>query len=357
MCQSAARAVKLTMFSADYFSARDRFRRAAGAGSHASNLAATGPNDETLSIDFAWIGDPGARRLLLVTSGMHGVEGFAGSAVQCAFMATGTQPLPGCAVALAHALNPWGFAHLRRVNENNVDLNRNFLDAPPDFAGAPPEYRMLDPLLNPPSTPTADAFHLRACGYVLRYGLAPLRRAVAGGQYEFRRGLFYGGDRPQQSTSCFLDWIGERCAGVDRVLALDLHTGLGPFGAMTLFAERGTDRERVASLAQSLALPITQGSAVESGAFFVRGSMLGALARKLPHARIDALTGEFGTYGSLRVVYAMREENRWHHYGGGALDHPSKRRLLATFNPSTARWREAVIAQGTQLLSRALAAL
>jgi predicted deacylase len=27
---------------------------------------------------------------------------------------------------LIHALNPYGFAWLRRVNEDNVDLNRNF---------------------------------------------------------------------------------------------------------------------------------------------------------------------------------------------------------------------------------------
>ena len=346
------------MFSADYFSARDRFRRAAGAAAHACDIAAPGPNGETLSIDFAWIGDPDARRLLLVTSGIHGVEGFAGSAVQCAFMATGMQALRDCAVVFVHALNPWGFAQLRRVNENNVDLNRNFLDAPEDFAGAPPEYRMLDPLLNPPSAPAADAFHLRAGAYVLRYGLAPLRRAIAAGQYEFRRGLFYGGERLQDSATCFLNWLGARCAGMERVLALDLHTGLGPFGAMTLFAERETAAERIASLAQSLGMPIAQGAAVESGgAFFVRGSMLAALARKLPQARIDALTVEFGTYGSLRVVYAMREENRWHHYGSGALDHPAKRRLMAVFNPGCARWREAVIAHGTQLLGRALAAL
>ena len=346
------------MFSADYVSARDRFRRAAGVGTHACNLAATGPNGEILSIDCAWIGDPAARRLLLVTSGVHGVEGFAGSAVQCAFMAAGVRPLPDCAVALVHALNPWGFAHLRRVNENNVDLNRNFLDAPADFSGAPQEYRILDRLLNPRSEPMADGFHLRAGGYVLRYGLAPLRRAIAGGQYEFPCGLFYGGARRQQSTACFLDWLGERCAGVHRVLALDLHTGLGPFGALTLFAERGTAAERAASRAEPLAMPITQGGAVEGGgAFFVRGSMLGALARTLPHARVDALTAEFGTYGGLRILYALREENRWHHYGSGTLDHPSKRRLLAMFNPSSARWRDAVTAQGTQLLCRALAAL
>src|SRR3546814_14782870 len=33
-----------------------------------------------------------------------------------------------------HAVNPFGFAHMLRVNENNVDLNRNFVD----FESQPP---------------------------------------------------------------------------------------------------------------------------------------------------------------------------------------------------------------------------
>ena len=345
------------MFSVDYFSARDRFRLSAGTACEALVLDARGQHGESLSIDIAWIGDPDARRLLLVTSGIHGVEGFAGSAVQCAFIAAKMQPLRGCAVALVHALNPWGFAHLRRVNENNVDLNRNFLDAPAEYRGAPAEYRMLDPLLNPPSVPAADAFHLRAGGYVLRYGLQPLRRAIASGQYAFERGLFFGGGRLEQSPQAFLGWIGARCANAERLFALDLHVGLGPFAALTLLPGQAA-AEHIAELAHALALPIAQGARVESaGAYFVRGSMLGALARTLPHARIDALTAEFGTYGALRMLHALREENRWHHFGSGALDHPAKRRLVAVFNPDSAHWRDAVIAQGTRLLMRAVALL
>jgi hypothetical protein len=32
-------------------------------------------------------------------------------------------------IVFVHALNPFGFKHHRRVNEDNVDLNRNFLTA------------------------------------------------------------------------------------------------------------------------------------------------------------------------------------------------------------------------------------
>ena len=36
----------------------------------------------SLAIDIAWIGDKKAKKLYLSTSGIHGVEGFAGSAIQ-----------------------------------------------------------------------------------------------------------------------------------------------------------------------------------------------------------------------------------------------------------------------------------
>ena len=54
---------------------------------------------------------------------------------------------------LLHALNPYGFAWLRRVNEHNVDLNRNFLLPGEAYRGSPAGYAALDPLLNPKSPP------------------------------------------------------------------------------------------------------------------------------------------------------------------------------------------------------------
>jgi len=117
-------------FAPDYTTARERFRAAArriGAGLHALPLAAVGPIGETLTIDIAWLGPADARAALLHTSGLHGVEAFAGSAVQHALLNDPPAIAPGCALVLVHVLNPWGMAWLRRTNENNVDLNRNFL--------------------------------------------------------------------------------------------------------------------------------------------------------------------------------------------------------------------------------------
>jgi len=117
-------------FSPDYLTARERFRaaaQAAGAALHALALDATGPGGEALTIEIAWLGDQRARKIVLHTSGLHGVEAFAGSAIQLALLQQPPAPAADCALILVHVLNPYGMAWLRRANENNVDLNRNFL--------------------------------------------------------------------------------------------------------------------------------------------------------------------------------------------------------------------------------------
>jgi hypothetical protein len=58
----------------------------------------------------------------------------------------------GVAVLYVHALNPYGFSHIRRATHENVDLNRNFHD----FSKPLPvneAYRELHPLLLPDQWP------------------------------------------------------------------------------------------------------------------------------------------------------------------------------------------------------------
>src|SRR5689334_17575661 len=152
-------------FSPDFAAARERFRDAAtraGAALHTLGLAAKGPRGEPLAIEVAWVGSAKPRRVFLHTSGLHGVEAFTGSAVQLALLDAPPAPSADGALVVAHVLNPYGMAWLRRANENNVDLNRNFLLNGERFEGAPALYRTLDPLLNPQSAPSHDAFRVRA---------------------------------------------------------------------------------------------------------------------------------------------------------------------------------------------------
>jgi len=106
-------------FALTYDECRARFRRAAeaaGARFEAHAIEARGPEGQTLSLDVARVGRDPAARVLVVLSGTHGVEGFAGSAIQEALVRdfAAARPLPDdSALVLVHAVNPYGVAWWR----------------------------------------------------------------------------------------------------------------------------------------------------------------------------------------------------------------------------------------------------
>ena len=55
-----------------------------------------------------------------------------------------------------------------------------------------------------------------------------LKNAVAGGQYEFPRGVFFGGSGETQSNALLADELPGIVGNAARVLHIDFHTGLGP---------------------------------------------------------------------------------------------------------------------------------
>lgn len=72
---------------------------------------------------------------------------------------------------------------------------------------------------------------------------------------------------------------------------------------------------------------------------------------------MHSVTQEFGTCSPLRVLHALREENRWHHYGSGSIAHPAKQRLRRVFAPEEGQWRETVVRRGVSFANAVLAYL
>ncbi len=336
-------------FSADYATARKRFLSAAEAAGETCSLCldAAGPEGSPLTIDIACLGSPAPERALLHTSGMHGVEGFAGSAIQLALLQRPLSLPPDGAVVLVHGLNPYGMAWLRRVNENNVDLNRNFLTAGERYEGAPTGYRRIAGLLNPPTPPRKDLFYLRAALLALRYGFQSLKRATVAGQYEYPKGLFYGGRHLEQGPALFRRWIVGRLGEVSRLFAIDVHTGLGEWGQESLFLRRsGMD---AGELGKKLGRRLADDPGEDGIGYPIRGGYAGAFDAFPPATETLLIIQEFGTYPAARVLHALREENRWHHFGGGTLDHTAKTRLKDIFCPRSPHWRELVVNRGVSL--------
>ena len=339
-------------FSSDYFTARDRFREAAkSAGGRliALTLAAKGPGNEALTIDIAWFGSAEPRRVLLHSSGIHGVEGFAGSAIQLQALEKLPSLSADTAAIFVHALNPYGMAWLRRVNENNVDLNRNFCTAG-CHSGSPPMYASLNSFLNPPKPLGFDFYTLKAAGMILRHGMTALKQSVAGGQYEFPKGLFFGGRQTEDGPAQYENFLKEHVTAAESVTVIDVHTGLGKFAQDSLLVEPVD----LNALRARFGGRITPLQPDQGAAYRIQGGLESMIFRVFTRRRPIFIGQEFGTYSSANVLHALREENRWHHYGKGTLDHRTKRILKETFCPADDSWREAVLKRGENVIMQAL---
>lgn len=82
--------------SPDYTTARQRIRetlRRCGWTCESHSIGLTGPDGEDLTIEVGCCPAPDSQKTLIVSSGVHGVEGFFGSAVQLAMLEQwGRQP-------------------------------------------------------------------------------------------------------------------------------------------------------------------------------------------------------------------------------------------------------------------------
>jgi hypothetical protein len=344
-------------FSPDYVTARNRFRAAVAAQNgrlDVLKLQDTGPGGEELTIDIGWFGAAQPQRALVHSCGLHGVEGFAGSAIQLQWLDEGIGAPPAdAAIAIVHVLNPYGVAWLRRVNEHNVDLNRNFRAPGDDGADLGRDYPLVDALLNPQSAPRPDLFYARAAAAVVRYGMSRMRLAVVSGQCVNPKGLFYAGTAPEPGPRIYQDYLSDKLARARRITAIDVHTGLGRYGEDTLLLDADAARTRVNQAMREIFDRRTQLDNNEGVAYHVRGAQHGMYYRLFPRADVHFATQEFGTCSGLRVLAALRAENRWHHYGQGTADHPAKRQLLRAFCPDDKRWRTQVLNRGREVVRQA----
>jgi hypothetical protein len=360
----------MTAFSSDYFAARDRFRAAAnllGCRLESQAIESRGPTGEELTIDVARRGPERAERIIVVSSGLHGAEGRFGSAVQTAWLeACASRAMPGdsvppsgAAIVFIHALNPWGFAHLRRTDQRNIDLNRNFLLPGEQYAGSPALYEKLDPILNPPGpTRRFDFFRARALAALARHGRAAVTEAVAQGQYGFPRGLFFGGTGESEVARllglALPRWLGN----AERVLHLDFHTGLGAPPKCKLLADFRLSNEQ-RQLCRALGTAIVEPENTPSTFYRSRGGLGRWCRATFPDRQYLLLVTEFGTYPALKVLSALRGENQAHHFcqaGDARLDR-AKAALCEVFCPHSDHWRNASLAHGVSLIQSAVHAI
>ena len=347
-----------------YASARRRFLGAAdraGAAVTAFPHPTTGLEGEELAIDVARLGDDAATSVLLIVSATHGVEGYAGSALQAWWLDARSRPVMHSVtggrtrVVMIHGFNPVGFSWVRRVNEDNVDLNRNFVDWPtrPRNDG----YAEIAELLVPPvwteqSLASTTAALMAVAGDV---GLERFQQIVSGGQYDHPTGIFYGGDGPVWSNR----WLAEHLAGfvgsATRLGVIDLHTGLGEWGHAELISheEVGDPGYVRGSKWWGEVRSMVDGESVSAT---LTGDWLGAIEAMLPRVEVTAAALEFGTVDVISVLQALRADAWLHAHGDPTSGSAAtvREQVRAAFADDDPAWLAAITDRFDEVTVRAL---
>ncbi len=264
-------------------------------------------------------------RLFILTTGLHGIEGYLGAAMLDLFV---NDYLPrfdpaASGILLVHAVNPWGMKHWRRNNPYNVDLNRNFCD-PSALKNINPDYDPLFDFLNP-SGPLKSVvystarFAWQTVSAIRRFGVKRIREATLMGQYRHPEGIYFGGVEMQEETEVMQSLFQDAITGYAQVTHLDMHTAYGPRHQMTLV---NSPRERMTSVETASRFGVPRVAAANPDEFYtIHGDMtdyLYALVReKSPSTKIYSGTFEFGTFGdsliagirSLRVTILKNQAN------------------------------------------------
>ena len=320
-----------------------------------------------LYVDLAYIpAQDTSINLLILTSGIHGVEGYTGSAIQMMTMNEIITPevLENTGLLLVHGINPFGFKEIRRVSENNVDLNRNCAIDPDLYDVTNEGYGNLYDMLNPQkkadhATSRNRNFHLIAITEIVAESMPVLRQAVLQGQYEYPEGLYFGGEDLEPQIKSLKPVFRDIMSRYQTVAAIDLHTGYGENGKMHLFPNPIDDP----MIKQGLEDLFT-GYEIDWGDsddfYTIHGSFVDWLGSISEVNMYLPMVFEFGTFdsqetfGSIKSLHRTILENQGFHQG--FKNERTEGKIMENFKelyyPSSEEWRTKVILDSKEILEK-----
>ena len=353
----------LVYFNDSYDDARKNFRLKSDElilkypGAKKFDLPVTSNKDTNLTIDFCFIpGSESADKIIILSSGVHGLEGYVGSAVQLFFMANyiNTDFLENTGVLLIHSVNPYGFKYTRRVTENNVDLNRNS-DVDKELYQTKNEgYPKVYDLINPKQKANPESFanrffFVKAIKNIVKESMPVLRQAVLQGQYEFPEGLYYGGNDFEPQIKNLVPIIDTICNPYQTVFAIDLHTAYGERGKLHLFPNpvEGSVKKRMEAIFEGF--HIDWG---DSDDFYTYSGDFAGYIGKINNDKIFIpMLFEYGTMdsqtttGSIKSLHVMILENQGEQYGFEYEEDMKKVKndFMEMYYPSSEAWKSHII--------------
>ncbi len=325
-----------------------------------------GNGEEDLSIDIIEAeAIEEKKQLLILTTGLHGVEGYVGAAVLQLFIEeflSAFNPLD-TGIVLVHAINPWGMKHKRRFNQSNVDLNRNFIFNWEKLdLGINHQYRTAEPFFNPldkikSGIENQANFTFSFIKMLTRLGVKGISNALLLGQYEFSKGIYFGGEGYEENTSFMIDLYRNYIAQYEEIVLLDIHTGYGPSNQMSI-VNSGLEKKSSEELSKLFSYPLVQKTNPEEF-YAINGDMMDYLYslqhEEFPNKDLYAAAFEFGTLGesliaNIKSLKALILENQL--YWNGSTDQKQSDRVkeafLQLFYPSEPQWRDKAVADARQ---------
>lgn len=351
-------------FSESYLEARKRFVSAcAKAGLKVTTDVhdLTGPNGEELATDSTHIGPKDAENLLVIISGVHGPELMTGSGCQVGFITESLfkNLLANTAVLMVHAANPWGAAHLRRNNEDNVDLCRNFID----FDHQPAHNHDYDNVKEwlPyafSSGEQGDSARAAIEDYKKKQGEDAFGRGFMAGQYHDATGISYGGSQAVWSHQVLEESVKAHGANAKKICVLDIHSGLGPYAyCTTVCLQVGGALARAKQTYGEWVLAPNDPDVVGDGkAPDVSGHTTELFERLYSDSEVILVVMEFGVKSYEHTAEILMREHRLTQDAseGGSELQQSRQDLLRAFYPQDKYWRRAVWNHSLQALEQSL---
>ncbi len=312
----------------------------------------------SLTTDAVWLGDKEAKKVLVLISGTHGVEGYCGSAIQ-SFMLHALQQgwivlPPNTAILMIHALNPWGMHWARRCDHQGIDINRNFIDFDQRPKLDPRYQELLACLIDPDANKRRVKMHALA----QQWGQRDYEQIYSGGQFEHHWAPFYGGTEPAFSNRVIDEVISKWQLDTRGLTVIDLHTGLGPWAYGELISDHA-DGDKGNDVAMALFGHNVAITALGNSFSVPKLGLLDYRWHQLMAKHGCFLTLEFGTLGTDSLFDVLINEHLfWYKTPNPDVDDPSyqkhKKAMLEHFCPQDILWQQAALFRSWQLLQQYL---
>ncbi|WP_202707973.1 M14 family metallopeptidase [Sporosalibacterium faouarense] len=315
-------------------------------------------DDKSISIDtITAYPNEYNKNLIIITTGEHGIEAYVGVAMLHRFIDTYLSQLDSnnTGILLVHGLNPWGMKYKRRVNENNIDLNRNFIWNWNRFdKKINVFYKKLHKFFAPEGeiknkTLNDAVFYKNLIQSILKSGISNFKAAPILGQYETPNGIYYGGNGYELSTEYMIDLYNHHVKNFEKIIHIDIHTGYGPRNQMSI-VNSSLETRKSQDLVEKFSYPLVQKANLDEF-YAIQGDMIDYFYRYMKENHKDknyyGTCFEFGTFGdslgaSIKSLKTMIDENRL--YFNSTKDEKAKEKIeddfLEMFYPKDKEWRE-----------------